>query len=193
MRTAPAAPTALRSNDPCWCGSGRSTSAATRSSTRPGPARHDEPEAGGPARDRAPALRRDRRRLSAGPEPQVKTPDVIERMRAPGRIRRRGPRRRRRRGRARRHDRRARRASATRPASRAAATRARCNYNGFPKSLCTSVNEVICHGIPDDRALVDGDIVNLDVTVVPRRRARRHQRHVPRRRRSTTDRAAWCA
>ncbi len=39
------------------------------------------------------------------------------------------------------------------------------NYNGFPKSLCTSVNEVICHGIPDDRALVDGDIVNLDVTV----------------------------
>ena len=39
------------------------------------------------------------------------------------------------------------------------------NYHGFPKSLCTSVNEVICHGIPDDRALVDGDIVNLDVTI----------------------------
>jgi len=39
------------------------------------------------------------------------------------------------------------------------------NYNGFPKSLCTSVNEVICHGIPDDRALEDGDIVNLDVTI----------------------------
>jgi methionyl aminopeptidase len=39
------------------------------------------------------------------------------------------------------------------------------NYNGFPKSLCTSVNEVICHGIPDDRALIDGDIVNLDVTI----------------------------
>ena len=38
-------------------------------------------------------------------------------------------------------------------------------YRGFPKSVCTSVNEVICHGIPDDRALVDGDIVNLDVTV----------------------------
>jgi methionyl aminopeptidase len=38
-------------------------------------------------------------------------------------------------------------------------------YNHFPKSLCTSVNEVICHGIPDDRALVEGDIVNLDVTV----------------------------
>jgi methionyl aminopeptidase len=39
------------------------------------------------------------------------------------------------------------------------------NYRGFPKSLCTSVNEVICHGIPDSRALADGDIVNLDVTV----------------------------
>jgi methionyl aminopeptidase len=39
------------------------------------------------------------------------------------------------------------------------------NYSGFPKSLCTSVNEVICHGIPDSRKLVNGDIVNLDVTV----------------------------
>jgi methionyl aminopeptidase len=39
------------------------------------------------------------------------------------------------------------------------------NYRHYPKSLCTSVNEVICHGIPDSRALVDGDIVNVDVTV----------------------------
>ena len=38
------------------------------------------------------------------------------------------------------------------------------NYHGYPKSLCTSVNEVICHGIPDSRVLLDGDIVNLDVT-----------------------------
>jgi methionyl aminopeptidase len=37
-------------------------------------------------------------------------------------------------------------------------------YKGFPKSLCTSVNEVICHGIPDDRVLQDGDIVNIDIT-----------------------------
>ena len=36
---------------------------------------------------------------------------------------------------------------------------------GFPKSVCTSVNECICHGIPDSRRLVDGDIVNIDVTV----------------------------
>ncbi|MCW2681375.1 MAG: methionine aminopeptidase [Frankiales bacterium] len=38
-------------------------------------------------------------------------------------------------------------------------------YNGFPKSLCTSVNEVICHGIPDSTVLKDGDIVNCDVTI----------------------------
>ena len=38
------------------------------------------------------------------------------------------------------------------------------NYMGFPKSLCTSVNETVCHGIPDARPLLDGDIVNLDVT-----------------------------
>jgi len=38
------------------------------------------------------------------------------------------------------------------------------NYHGFPKSCCTSVNEIICHGIPDDRKLKEGDIVNLDIT-----------------------------
>ncbi|KAG9148242.1 hypothetical protein Leryth_025044 [Lithospermum erythrorhizon] len=38
-------------------------------------------------------------------------------------------------------------------------------YGGFPKSVCTSVNECICHGIPDSRALEEGDIVNIDVTV----------------------------
>jgi methionyl aminopeptidase len=37
-------------------------------------------------------------------------------------------------------------------------------YRGFPKSLCTSVNEVICHGIPDDRPLEEGDICNVDIT-----------------------------
>ena len=37
-------------------------------------------------------------------------------------------------------------------------------YRGFPKSLCTSVNEVICHGIPDSRPIEDGDIVNIDIT-----------------------------
>ncbi|MGH3425723.1 MAG: type I methionyl aminopeptidase, partial [Nocardioidaceae bacterium] len=37
-------------------------------------------------------------------------------------------------------------------------------YRGYPKSLCSSVNEVICHGIPDFRELEDGDIVNIDIT-----------------------------
>lgn len=37
-------------------------------------------------------------------------------------------------------------------------------YRGFPKSICTSINEVICHGIPDDTVLLDGDIINIDVT-----------------------------
>jgi len=39
------------------------------------------------------------------------------------------------------------------------------NYRNFPKSVCTSVNNCVCHGIPDDRALEDGDIINVDVTV----------------------------
>lgn len=40
------------------------------------------------------------------------------------------------------------------------------NYKGFPKSVCVSINEVICHGIPGDRILKDGDIVNVDVTPI---------------------------
>jgi methionyl aminopeptidase len=40
------------------------------------------------------------------------------------------------------------------------------NYNGFPKSICTSVNHVVCHGIPGERVLKKGDIVNIDITVI---------------------------
>ena len=40
------------------------------------------------------------------------------------------------------------------------------NYHGFPRSICTSVNHVICHGIPGDKVLKDGDIINLDITVI---------------------------
>jgi methionyl aminopeptidase len=40
------------------------------------------------------------------------------------------------------------------------------NYNGFPKSICTSVNHVVCHGIPSERRLKNNDIVNIDVTVI---------------------------
>ena len=40
------------------------------------------------------------------------------------------------------------------------------NYKGFPKSICTSVNHVVCHGIPSDKNLKKGDIINIDVTVI---------------------------
>jgi len=40
------------------------------------------------------------------------------------------------------------------------------NYRGFPKSICTSINHVICHGIPSDKKLKDGDIINIDITVI---------------------------
>ncbi len=46
------------------------------------------------------------------------------------------------------------------------ATPAPLNYRGFPKSICTSINHVVCHGIPGDRRLVEGDVLNIDVTVV---------------------------
>ena len=39
------------------------------------------------------------------------------------------------------------------------------NYRGFPKSICTSINHVVCHGIPGDKRLLEGDILNIDVTV----------------------------
>lgn len=40
------------------------------------------------------------------------------------------------------------------------------NYNGFPKSICTSLNHCVCHGIPNEKPLKDGDILNIDVTVI---------------------------
>lgn len=46
------------------------------------------------------------------------------------------------------------------------ATPAPLNYKGFPKSICTSINHVVCHGIPEQRMLKNGDIMNIDVTVI---------------------------
>lgn len=46
------------------------------------------------------------------------------------------------------------------------ATPAPLNYNGFPKSICTSINHVVCHGIPSKDVLKDGDIINIDITVI---------------------------
>ncbi len=43
---------------------------------------------------------------------------------------------------------------------------ANLNYRGFPKTICTSVNHVVCHGIPGDKRLKNGDIINIDVTVI---------------------------
>lgn len=40
------------------------------------------------------------------------------------------------------------------------------NYRGFPKSICISINHVVCHGIPGERVLMDGDILNIDITVI---------------------------
>ena len=157
------ATTRLGRNDRCWCGSNRPYKRchqATEKPLRPGrlsPTRTVPPEIVGP--DYA---------LSGTPEPEVesmvKSPDVIERMRRAGRVA---------------AEVLAAVGAQVRPGVTTdaldAMAHAECvargaypsplNYNGFPKSLCTSVNEVICHGIPDDRALVDGDIVNLDVTV----------------------------
>ncbi len=40
------------------------------------------------------------------------------------------------------------------------------NYKGFPKSICTSINHVVCHGIPNEKPLKEGDILNVDITVI---------------------------
>ena len=153
----------LKANDPCWCGSGTKFKRCHRSrehQLEPGnlspwrtvPAgipRPDYAETGDPVRR---------------PEARVKSPEVIERMRracqAAAEVLEVG-------------------AAAIAPGVTTDEIDAivhqayidrggypsTLNYRGYPKSLCTSVNEVICHGIPDDRALRDGDIVNLDVTI----------------------------
>jgi methionyl aminopeptidase len=151
----------LRANDVCWCGSGtkykRCHKASLLHAGTVGPeravpdtiARPDYATPGAPVRTT---------------ESAVKSPDVIERMRVAGRIAREVLQE---------------TGAAVAPgvttdeldrvAHEAHITRgvypSPLRYKGFPKSVCTSVNEVICHGIPDDRALLEGDIVNVDVTV----------------------------
>jgi len=161
--TVATAPAVLpQANDPCWCGSGRKYKRCHKrtegrvlpgavSPMRPVPAHIGRP----PYADTGEVTRWD--------ESRVKTPEIIERMRVAGRLaaeilRLAG--------------------GYVRPGVATDELDAythqlyierNCypsplNYNGYPKSLCTSVNEVICHGIPDSRALQDGDIINLDVT-----------------------------
>ncbi|HET6811223.1 MAG TPA: type I methionyl aminopeptidase [Acidimicrobiales bacterium] len=154
--------TAPKANELCWCGSGRKYKRCHRASqdrVRPGelsPGR--SVPAGIPRPDYA-----DTGRPVRTTEPLVKGPDLIAAMRRAGRI-----------------------AAevlgavgaAVAPGVTTDALDVICheeclargaypsplNYHGYPKSVCTSVNEVICHGIPDSRPLAEGDIVNIDVT-----------------------------
>jgi methionyl aminopeptidase len=153
----------LRAQGPCWCGSGRKFKRCHGSSgSRVRPGRVGSPRPVPPHIPRPDYA--DTGAPQRRPESPVKTADVIARMRAAGRVAAEvlaeavaavGP--------------------GVTPDALDAVVHAAClakgaypsplNYHGYPKSLCTSVNEVICHGIPDDRPLADGDIVNLDVTV----------------------------
>jgi methionyl aminopeptidase len=163
MRTLANAPVTLpQANEACWCGSGRKYKRCHKKSEgrvlpgevspmRPVPAHIARP----PYADTGDVVSWD--------EPRIKSADVIERMRHAGTVA----------------------AEILRLAGEAVrpgmttdeldeyvhglyiernAYPSPLNYHGYPKSVCTSVNEVICHGIPDSRALVDGDIINLDVT-----------------------------
>ena len=154
---------AVRSNDLCWCGSGRKFKRCHKNADgriRPGTI--------SPPRSVPDHIARPPYAVSGTPvreaESPVQPPDVIERMRVAGRVA---------------AEVLALAGEAVRPGVttdeldalvhdeiiRRGAYPSPLNYHGYPKSLCTSVNEVICHGIPDDRTLADGDIVNLDVTV----------------------------
>jgi len=153
----------LKANDPCWCGSGRKFKRCHRDD-----AERLQPGTISPMRTVPPEIPRPDYAESGDPvrrrQPWVQPADVIRRMRVAGRaaaeVLEVG-------------------AAAIAPGVTTDAIDAvvhqayidrggypsTLNYRHYPKSLCTSVNEVICHGIPDDRPLRDGDIVNLDVTI----------------------------
>lgn len=153
----------IRPNDPCFCGSGLKFKRCHRPTT-------DRVVAGtlSPRRPVANGIEKPPWADSGGgsnrQESDIKTPETIERMRRTGRLA---------------GDVLAAVGAAVAPgvttdeldelchtlSMEAGAYPSPLNYNGYKKSLCTSVNEVVCHGIPDSRALRDGDIVNLDVTV----------------------------
>lgn len=158
---------ALGPNAPCWCGSGRKFKRCHQASTdavRPGRLSPLRPV---PASIPRPSYA-DSGVVERWAEPLVKSPDVLERMRRTARAA---------------ADVLVAVGQAVEPGVTTDELDALCheesiardaypsplNYGGavqpFPKSICTSVNEVVCHGIPDDRPLREGDIVNLDVTV----------------------------
>lgn len=153
----------LKSNDLCWCGSGRKYKRCHKPLEGRVVKGHVSPMRPVPAAIARPSYA-DTGRAVRWNEPRVKSPEVIERIRTASRLT----------------------AEVLDLAGRMVkpgvvtdeidayvhelciernAYPSPLNYGEFPKSVCTSVNEVICHGIPDDRALVEGDIVNLDVTL----------------------------
>ena len=156
----------MRPTTPAGAASGRKFKRCHRPVVRPGPPRRRVPRAAGARRHRAAPLRRHRRRAAGATSRRQGRRHHRRACAAPARPRPRSSATVGEAVAARRHHRRARRALPRGRASPPAATPARSNYGEpFPKSICTSVNEVICHGIPDGRALRDGDIVNLDVTL----------------------------
>jgi methionyl aminopeptidase len=156
-----------KANQPCWCGSGKKFKRCHKQSSSPVRPGHISPLRPVPDTITKPSWA-DTGEADRWDEPRVKSADVIERMRRTGREA---------------ADTLAALGELCRPGVTTEEIDIAChdmaiarnaypsplNYPGqempFPKSLCTSVNEVICHGIPDDRPLVDGDIVNLDVTL----------------------------
>ena len=151
-----------QANDPCWCGSGRRYKRCHRASegrVLPGVI---SPMRTVPAHIERPSYA-DTGLVERWDEPVVKSDDVIARMRHAGRVA----------------------AEVLRLSGEflrpgittdevdeythnlfieRGAYPSTLNYHGYPKSLCSSANEVICHGIPDSRVIRDGDIMNLDVT-----------------------------
>ena len=151
-----------QANDPCWCGSGRRYKRCHRASegrVLPGVI---SPMRTVPAHIERPSYA-DTGLVERWDEPVVKSDDVIARMRHAGRVA----------------------AEVLRLSGEflrpgittdevdeythnlfieRGAYPSTLNYHGYPKSLCSSANEVICHGIPDSRVIGDGDIMNLDVT-----------------------------
>ncbi|MHB1987993.1 MAG: type I methionyl aminopeptidase [Acidimicrobiales bacterium] len=153
----------LKANEPCWCGSGNKFKRCHRPSTEPVRPGVISPRRPVPFSVGRPDYAESGQLTKTG-EPLVRSQALIEAMRRAGRVA---------------AEVLARTAAFLAPGVttdeldaiahdeciRHGAYPSPLNYHGYPKSICTSVNEVICHGIPDSRPLCDGDIVNIDVTV----------------------------
>lgn len=156
-----------KANDKCWCGSGKKYKRCHKLTADPVVQGHISPIRSVPDSITKPVWA-DGTLVGRWDESNVKSPDVIDRMRRTGREA---------------ADVLTLLGDLCKPGVTTEEIDARCHSeaiarnaypsplmypggdNPFPKSVCASVNEVICHGIPDDRPLADGDIINLDVTL----------------------------